>query len=201
MPRTPEENERIKKDKKEKILMAGLKVFAEHGLAAAKMSDIAKTAGVSYGLVYKYFSSKEHIFVELLNSLFTFSQELVSELKSMKLSPLERIKVIYTQLFDTHASDPSGELYFRLMLQLNFYPHIWEKLLIKDLNSEPVFQLIIETIEEGQQSGDFINKNPQEIILLLSYIALGFNLRGHEIFENEIKVENIVDLIIRMIKK
>jgi AcrR family transcriptional regulator len=201
MPRSPEENERIKKEKKEKILKAGLMVFAEKGLAAAKMSDIAKTAGVSYGLVYTYFSSKEHIFIELLNNLFAFSQELVAELKSMELPPLERIKLIFTRLFETHASDPEGELYFRMMLQLAFYPNLWEKLIVKDLTSEPVFQLLLQTIKQGQQSGEFVNKNPQEMALLLGYIALGFNLRGHEIFANEIKIENIVDLIVRMIKK
>ncbi|MBN1799735.1 MAG: TetR/AcrR family transcriptional regulator [Spirochaetales bacterium] len=201
MPRTPEENERIKKDKKERILKAGLTVFAENGLAAAKMSDIAQAAGVSYGLVYTYFSSKEQIFVELLNDLFASSNELVAQLKNMKISPLERIKVIFTQLFTMHNNDPTGELYYRLMLQLTFHPHLWDKLLIKDVYSEPVFQLIFETIKQGQQSGEIIDINPQEIVLLLGYIALGFNLRGHEIFENDLNEKNIVDLIIRMIKK
>ncbi|MBN2531788.1 MAG: helix-turn-helix transcriptional regulator [Spirochaetales bacterium] len=55
MPRTPEENERIKQERKDKILMAALRIFAENGLAAARMSDIARAAGVSYGLVYNYF--------------------------------------------------------------------------------------------------------------------------------------------------
>lgn len=201
MPRTPEENERIKEEKKERILMAALTVFAENGLAAAKMSDIAKAARVSYGLVYKYFPSKEQIFIDLVNNGITFSTEFVDELKNKQLPPLERIREIFIQLFYYHASDPEGGLFFRVMLQLYFCPHLWEKLVIKDLKSEPVFKFIFETIKEGQQSGEIVDKNPQEIVLLLGYIALSFSLRGHEIFDNELKAESIVNLIIRMIKK
>lgn len=201
MPRTPEENERIKQEKKQQILSAALEIFAEHGLSAAKMSDIAKAAGVSYGLIYTYFVSKEQIFIELVNDLFTFSIGMADQLKSLKVSPLEKIKIIFTQLFAVHESDSTGGLYYRLMLQLNFHPHLWDKLLIKDVYSEPVFQLLFETVRQGQQSGELIDINPQEIVLLLGYIALGFNLRGHEMFVSDMNVENIVDLIIRMIKK
>jgi AcrR family transcriptional regulator len=201
MPRTTEENNRIKEKKKELILMAALTVFAENGLAAAKMSDIAKAAGVSYGLVYKYFPSKEHIFIELVNNAFSSSNASVAEIKSKQLPPLERVREIFTQLYNYHSSNPEGGLFYRVMLQLTFYPHLWEKFIIKDLTSEPVFQFIFETIKEGQKSGDIVDKKPQEIALLLGYIALSFSLRGHEIFDNELKAENIVDLIIRMIKK
>ena len=201
MPRTPEENERIKEEKKEQILRAGLTVFAENGLAAAKMSDIAKAAGVSYGLVYNYFPSKEEIFVKLINDSFASSQEFVAEIKGMQLPPLERIKETFIQLFNYHSSDTKGGLYYRLMLQLNFYPHLWERLSIKDLNSEPVYKFLLETIEEGQQSGAFVDKAPQDIVLLLGYIAASFSLRGYQGFNDKSNAQNIVDLITRMIKK
>lgn len=201
MPRTPEDNERIKEEKKEKILMAALTVFAENGLAAARMSDIAKAAGVSYGLVYNYFPSKEQLFIELVNSSLSSTDELVAQIKSKQLSSLGKIRETFIQIYKYHSNDPSGGLFYRVMLQLNFYPHLWEKLVIKDLKSEPVFQFLSEAVVEGQQNGEVIDKNPQEIMLLLGYIALSFSLGGQEIFDNEISADNIADLIIRMIKK
>jgi AcrR family transcriptional regulator len=201
MPRTPEENKRIREERKAQILSAALTVFAENGLAAAKMSDIAKAAGVSYGLVYRYFPSKEQLFVELVNDSLSSSQELIKAIRDLHLSPLERMKETFTQLFNYHASDPGGGLFFRVMLQLNFHPHLWEQLVIKDLTSEPVFQFLYETIIEGQQSGEFVDTNPQEIVLLLGYLAISFSLRGHEMFNDELNVENITNLIVRMIKK
>jgi TetR/AcrR family fatty acid metabolism transcriptional regulator len=51
-----------KNDKQEMIIDAALEVFREKGYANARMADIARRAGVSYGLVYHYFGSKEVLF-------------------------------------------------------------------------------------------------------------------------------------------
>ena len=202
MPRTPEENERIKRIRKEQVLEAGLAVFAEKGLAAAKMSDIAKKAGVSYGLVYKYFPSKEQLLLELVTGAFTSSQVLIDEIRKKPLPPLERLREAFVQLFNLHAQDPTAGLFYRVMLQLSLYPRLWEKLPVKDLGSEPVFRLLLETIREGQQRGEIVDTNPQEIALVLGYIALSLSLRGHELLGiGSMKGETIADLVVRMIAK
>jgi AcrR family transcriptional regulator len=41
-------------------------IFAEHGIAAAKLEDIAARAGVSKGTIYLYFQSKEELFREVV---------------------------------------------------------------------------------------------------------------------------------------
>ena len=53
-------------DKRERILDAAEQIFARHGFFAAKVSDVAKEAGVADGTIYLYFKSKD----ELLISLF-----------------------------------------------------------------------------------------------------------------------------------
>src|SRR5580698_3981147 len=53
-------------DKRERILDAAERIFARHGFYAAKVSDVAKEAGVADGTIYLYFKSKD----ELLISLF-----------------------------------------------------------------------------------------------------------------------------------
>src|SRR5881227_4303629 len=54
-------------DKRRLILDAAIHVFARKGFHSCRVSDVADEAGVAYGLVYHYFSSKE----EILNTLFT----------------------------------------------------------------------------------------------------------------------------------
>ena len=54
-------------DKRRVILDAAITVFARQGFHSCRVSDVADEAGVAYGLVYHYFSSKE----EILNTLFT----------------------------------------------------------------------------------------------------------------------------------
>lgn len=51
------------------ILIAAKSVFSEHGYTAARMSDIAATAGVSLGAVYRYFTDKDDFFGELFEDL------------------------------------------------------------------------------------------------------------------------------------
>jgi len=53
-------------EKRRAILHAAVRVFAEKGYHGCRIADVAKQAGVAYGLVYHYFRNKE----ELLESVF-----------------------------------------------------------------------------------------------------------------------------------
>jgi TetR/AcrR family fatty acid metabolism transcriptional regulator len=53
-------------EKRRAILHAAVRVFAEKGYQGCRIADVAKQAGVAYGLVYHYFRNKE----ELLESVF-----------------------------------------------------------------------------------------------------------------------------------
>jgi TetR/AcrR family fatty acid metabolism transcriptional regulator len=52
--------------KRARILEAATRVFASHGYHGARVSDIAREAGIAYGLVYHYFRNKE----EILDTIF-----------------------------------------------------------------------------------------------------------------------------------
>jgi TetR/AcrR family fatty acid metabolism transcriptional regulator len=53
--------DRRSRDKRELILDAAIKVFARAGYHGARVSDIAREAGIAYGLVYHYFKNKDEI--------------------------------------------------------------------------------------------------------------------------------------------
>ena len=58
-PRTPEQFEEIRKTRKMLILDTALELFANEGFYKTSISDIAEKAGISKGLIYNYFESKE----------------------------------------------------------------------------------------------------------------------------------------------
>lgn len=60
-PRTPEQFEEIRKAKKALILDTALELFANEGFFKTSISEIAKKAGISKGLIYNYFESKEDL--------------------------------------------------------------------------------------------------------------------------------------------
>ena len=59
---------RLPEERPKQILDAALAVFAERGLAAARLEDIAKLAGVSKGTIYLYFANKEELFRGVVRS-------------------------------------------------------------------------------------------------------------------------------------
>ena len=70
MPRSQKQNIEIRKQKKQLILDTALELFAENGFHATSMSQVAKKAGVSKGLAYNYFESKQDILDEIVKTGF-----------------------------------------------------------------------------------------------------------------------------------
>lgn len=59
---------RLPEERPGQILNAALEVFGEHGLAAARLDDIARRAGLSKGTIYLYFPNKEELFREMVRN-------------------------------------------------------------------------------------------------------------------------------------
>ena len=57
--------ERLQQEKQQTILNAACEVFAKHGYQKASMQDIAEAAGVSKSVLFKYFSTKENLYLRL----------------------------------------------------------------------------------------------------------------------------------------
>jgi AcrR family transcriptional regulator len=83
-PRTKEQNEAIRRERKAQIVEAARRVFAERGFHSTKMSDIAQLAGVSQGTLYHYFGSKDDLFLALLS---TWDERLEGVVKGLPDSP------------------------------------------------------------------------------------------------------------------
>jgi AcrR family transcriptional regulator len=69
--RNPEHNRKRRDDQREAILAQALELFLRRGLSATRIADIASAAGISQGLAYHYFPSKDAIFIALLDDAFT----------------------------------------------------------------------------------------------------------------------------------
>lgn len=66
------ESKRI--ERKQLILDKALEVFAEKGYCSTSVDDIVKKAGISKGLIYTYFKSKEDIFLDIADNWQDISQ-------------------------------------------------------------------------------------------------------------------------------
>ena len=64
----PDRGEANRADKRERILAAAERVFARRGFFAARVSEIAKDAGVADGTIYLYFKSKDDLLISLFET-------------------------------------------------------------------------------------------------------------------------------------
>ena len=78
-------------DKRNAILDAATRVFAERGLTAAPTSEISKQAGIAEGTLFTYFKTKD----DLINALY---REIKLELADAMMSGFPRKKNVRTRL-------------------------------------------------------------------------------------------------------
>ena len=57
----------LKREKQDRMINAGLKVFAKYGYRHATTDDIVKEAGISKGLLFHYFTNKVGVYVFLMD--------------------------------------------------------------------------------------------------------------------------------------
>jgi AcrR family transcriptional regulator len=60
---------RLPEERPRQIIEAALEIFSERGLAAARLEDIARAAGVAKGTIYLYFPNKEALFCEMIRQM------------------------------------------------------------------------------------------------------------------------------------
>ncbi|MFH0788804.1 MAG: TetR/AcrR family transcriptional regulator [Pseudomonadota bacterium] len=72
----------LKKEKQAVIFEAALKVIKEKGFHRARMADIAEEAGISYGLVYHYYKSKDDLCNDILNQWWAKLYQLLDKIRN-----------------------------------------------------------------------------------------------------------------------
>ncbi len=115
-PRGRARNEHMRDEALAKIISAALGVFAEYGYHGATMRQIARATGLSYGLVYHYFPSKENIFRHLVDFALDSTIAAMHAVLDAPGPAWEKIKQ-YSAMLVKNALTGESALYFLIMLQ------------------------------------------------------------------------------------
>jgi TetR/AcrR family fatty acid metabolism transcriptional regulator len=95
-------------EKRRAILHAAVRVFAEKGYHGCRIADVARAAGVAYGLVYHYFKNKDELLESVFDEQWTI---LVNALKAIDEGPgtaAEKIEGIVSFVMDVYKSAPAA---------------------------------------------------------------------------------------------
>src|SRR5512139_3175471 len=95
-------------DKRERILSAAERIFARHGFFAAKVSDVAKEAGVADGTIYLYFKSKDDLLISLFERRMQQVNELLRAAVDKVTSPREQLDVFIRTYLQLVHDEPTA---------------------------------------------------------------------------------------------
>ena len=87
---------------RENILQEAIVEFVEQGLAGARVDAIAERTKTSKRMIYYYFTSKEQLYVEVLEKLYGQIRHIESQLHLEELAPVPAIRRLVEFTFDHH---------------------------------------------------------------------------------------------------
>ncbi len=149
MPQQPK-YQRRKEDRPQEIADAAFEAFAENGYAATRIDDVARRAGISKGLTYLYYKTKEELFKAVVKNVV--------------------IRRVDALIVDVETSALSSEEFIRGPL-LDF---------MKKVPGSPVAIVIRLLISEGPRHPDLVEYYYENVVARGLGAIRGFLERGVE---------------------
>jgi AcrR family transcriptional regulator len=183
-PRGKKLNERMRADAVAKISRAALEVFAEYGYYGAKMEQIMLVSGLSKGLVYHYFPSKERVFFHLIDSALEISRNIWKEALNSPGTAWEKIEKLSGSLVKNAFTEESS-LYFLIMVQAMIQGRSIPGLVEYIYQRTTHYDELPRLISEAQKSGEAMQGDPK--VLSSTYFALFQGYTLILLYDDELK--------------
>lgn len=136
-------------DKRERILQAAIRVFAEKGFYATRVSEIARAAGVADGTIYLYFKNKDAVLV----SIFEERLRALIDLLRAELAACDGVEARIRRIVEVQLGLLEGQRDLAEVLTVNLRQ---SSMLLKQY-ATPLFreylQVVADVIADGQSRG------------------------------------------------
>ena len=183
MPRTREQFQEMKEDRRNSILAAALPLFSLNKKVSIDM--ICEKADCSHGIIYHYFRNTDQILEKLLkNPTFLDLQAKLNGIKGG--SSYEKIEEILSILLDVSSAKFEDVCYLNMI--------------IKNNDKTSLRATLTKLIKDGQAAGTIIGGEPAQLVdsvfLLLKGLYLTFLLEKHP----DVKVPS-VETVMQLLRK
>ncbi|MEX2494723.1 MAG: TetR/AcrR family transcriptional regulator [Woeseia sp.] len=195
---------RRKEDRPQEITEAALAAFAEKGYAATRVTDVARRAGVSKGLLYLYFRTKEELFKAVIKSFISPQIEaLRREIEGTRLSAEDYLRGPFLDFAKKVPKSPARILLRLMVAEGQKHPDLtgWyhEQVVAQGLAA------LRSLIERGVKNGEFrrtaLEEFPQIIVSpVLFAVIWSLVFDRHNKLETDRFIEAHVGLILDAIK-
>jgi TetR/AcrR family fatty acid metabolism transcriptional regulator len=162
-------------DKRRLILDAAVRVFARRGFHECRVSDVADEAGVAYGLVYHYFSSKEEILNTLFLERWQVMLDAIAEIDSRdELSAREKLSRVAGFIVDSYRNDP--DLMKVIIVEVTRAANTFGRVHLDKIRE--AYEGIASIVDGARDEGSFKSEIPSEFAAMFFYGAIEQLLTG-----------------------
>ena len=184
-------------DKRRRILDAAVSVFARKGYFAARVSDVAKKAGVADGTIYLYFRGKEDILVRLFDEVMSEHVAEAREAVHALASAPERLLAIAERHLAVLGDNRDLAAVFQVELRQS--TRFMDRFTASWLRG--YFELLDEVIEEGQRDGSLRADVNRKLAAKMLFGALDETVTSWLLSEKQYPLKElagpVVDLFLR----
>ena len=184
-------------DKRRRILEAAVHVFARKGYFAARVSDIARKAGVADGTIYLYFRNKEDVLVRLFDQVMSEHVEEARAAVRALPSAAERLLAIAERHLTVLGENRDLAAIFQVELRQS--TRFMERFTASWLHD--YFELLDEVIEEGQRDGTLRSDVSRKLAAKVLFGALDETVTSWLLSEKRYPLRDsaapVVDLFLR----
>lgn len=164
-----------KEQRKREIALVALDLFAEKGLDATSISEVAKLAGIGKGTVYEYFSSKEEL---ILTAFLAWIDEMMgSEMAEMLVSiedAEERFRCAVQAMIEPFKADDRMVkitlLLFQVMLKENSLLQAEQTQQLFHVMRKMLSDLLLEGVAQGTFKPEIARDVEKITINLFAYL-------------------------------
>jgi AcrR family transcriptional regulator len=181
------------------IIEAGLQEFALNGMAATRLEDIARRAGIAKGTIYRYFDSKEELFIAVVRSRIVLSLDQVEEMvRTFPGDTKHLLRLVLTEIYGKFVGSEISSIMRILIVEGKRFPSLVE-LYHREVISKGVAVLSL-IISRGIERGEFHDgpaaREPR-LIMAPTIMAVLWNLTFSA--QGPISIDTYLDAHIDMI--
>jgi TetR/AcrR family transcriptional regulator, fatty acid metabolism regulator protein len=162
----------VQREKRRQILRAAITVFARSGYHTSRVSDVAKEAGVAYGLVYHYFGSKEDLLETIFRRTWSRMLEAVEEVERADAPAREQLAAVARIVLGAWPVDP--DLVRVLVREVARSPQLGRE--VDEIAN--AFQALERIVLRGQERGQLRTDVEPRLAAWILYGALEEILTG-----------------------
>lgn len=197
--------QRRKQDRPAELTEAAMQEFAEHGYDATPVEAVARRAGVSKGLLYVYFKTKEELFKSVVRRFIAPRVDsLVARIDDSELGVEEFLRGPFLEMT---RELPRSRVRHLLRLMISEGPKhpdltrwYWDEVVSKGLDA--LRRLISRGVESGEIRPSAIEQFPQLLLSPVMFsVVWAIVMQAHHKLDTDAFIAAHIDLVLLAIKE